>query len=88
MVSELAFLYNQIHDYSNCHHKAFLQYLIEADAENYSQAPGLDLGVWFQEREEGLDEQGGSKFVELTDSGVTATKPAWLFYALCIWVSG
>ena len=37
-VSELAFSCNQIGDYPNCHHRAFIQQLMEADAEIHSEA--------------------------------------------------
>ena len=32
----LAFLYNQIDDYLNCHHRTFIQQVMEADAERNS----------------------------------------------------
>ena len=38
---EPAYTFNQIGDYPNFYHRAFIQYLMEVDAEIHSQALGV-----------------------------------------------
>ena len=38
---KLAFSFNEINNYLNFHHRTFIQYLIEANTESYSEALGL-----------------------------------------------
>ena len=40
-MSKVAFLFNQIDDYLNCHHRIFIQQLMEADTVIDSKALGL-----------------------------------------------
>lgn len=41
MVPVLAFPYKQINNYLDCHHRTYIQYLIEADAVIHNQTLGL-----------------------------------------------